>query len=374
MIFEVPFRYAISGQKEGNAISSSARRWEVARVEVHAVSADEAPMVMAWVERDVMRRWMGAADKADPIIAEDGTQHVRLFDGRYWTPMLGAAITGDGNLRASADDLYRAILGGTAVGGFAVPPEYSPTRAMGDGSDPYAGYVTVRSSDREQELARIARSFEDLLVVDGQLYQLAAEPKIVVRMTTFELQRVGSGTKSVYMGHVIRIVADRDFQLDTSSALFPIDRFSEAMSYCRRRNGHVIRKEDFNSFNERREPTIQFPDHVERPDSSLALLETYATAFVNSFEKIPPREVSTDHIRRYADIRDGLQSLPSEEGVAMMEAAATSLLSDHDLDSGHGGAWPNCFVFLRGMVDTAARRPVELEIEFTQRGPTHGIR
>nr|WP_250807784.1 hypothetical protein [Neorhizobium tomejilense] len=370
MIFEIPFKYEISGRKEGRELNSKSARWEFARIDVPNVSSDDAPIVVEWTEADDLQRSSFNADKA-PVLADDGRQHVRYYDGRHWLPVLASHVARNGyNHRLGASQFSYFIRNGDTIGALAPPMDYQRRPIPKGNDDPYAGYATVNSSNRNENIAQIAKAYEDFLVVDDMVYTLAAEPKIVARMTTFDIERAHG--RMGYMGTALEIVADKDFVLDSDCALFPIDRFDVAISHTRRKNARILQKDEFNAYNLRREPTVNYPDHAEKEDNSVAVIETYARSFVSTFEKIPGNELDTSSIRLYADIRDGLALLPDEEGVAMIDRAAAALL-ETERNPQRGGIWPKCFVFLRGVVETAAARPVEIELAIP-RGLSHGPR
>lgn len=344
MMLEVPFKFEIGGLKEGGRQHSRSSRWDVATVELPFASDDEAPVVVSWFDGDMLAR---APDKVRTDIAADGMQHVRLYEGRYWKPFIAQAIWAiDGNPQFSFADFESLVRTGYCTAQLSVPRDVKSLAG-----DPFHGFSSVSFTDRAQKIRTIEKVAAQFLVVDGMMYALAVEPRIVVRFSTRYINDRG------YPGHLLDIVTDPDLVLDGATALFPVDRFNEAVSYAKRKNAHLLRKEAFNEANRNRCPTISYPDGVEIPDSLPSLIETHARSAAVTLEKVGFGSMNTATVREYANLRDGIELLPADEGIDMIEDAANRMISLHEnrASSDSTNAWLH---LLRNIVDLAGSRPI----------------
>lgn len=354
MILEIPFRFSVRGMKEANALNSSSTRWDVARIDIPETTAEEAPIAVEWRDGNILERDVEPPTLSPSRIVQ--LKHTRFFEESHWLPFMGGKL-----LRAHADTpISAATFSRLIASGEGLPPLRVPPDARRPATaDPYDGFTSVEFSSRESQLAEISNALSSLIVVDGIIYQKAAEPIITVNMeTSYSTNR--NGERVGGYGYHVRINADPDFELTTDMTVFPIDDFDAALTLGRRRNTASNRKSAYNEANEARRPSIAEFRTNDTPPSHVSMIRRYADAFVCAFERLPLREMDTESVRLYADIRDFRDTLPDNAAIEGLEDTAHAFLQKHQVHERLQGQTTACVTFLRKLTQTAESRPIDM--------------
>lgn len=346
MIFQVPFTYVVSGKREGNSLNSHAKLWEVAEIEIPSLTGDEAPLAVEWNDESVNDK-DSKDDDWGPVLP-DGRQHTRILDGQHWSPALQHHVfthTPSGGAPVSASD-FVSVIGSQ----YCLSPFHQPRQRGRPAIEPNEGFEFVHTSTRNEVLAEIHKAAARLTVIDGMLYRSVPTPVIVVRSNMIK-----SALNRLSLGHILRIVASQDAKdIGVDDRLFSVQRFAEAMSYANRKNAAgVVGKEQLREMNLSRKPIIYDDWPLEEwPDR--AVFVEYAASFIQQFEKLSVAHHSTAELRLYADLRDGVASLPADKGIEMIEDAAAAFVSMHGSNRMTGP----CGAIFEKLIEVAEGRPI----------------
>ncbi len=355
MIIEVPIRYNASGRKKGNSINSTLPFQEMIAVDVPVVSDEEAPVVAEW---DDTPPSAVSARGGWAIRPGEEREHVRFCGNAYWRPLRNHELAGneDGN-PISSRDFTKIVSEGSHRSVF---PVFELTGRKFFSPEQY--FETVDFSARRKHARLVEQAAGDLLIVDGMVYGRCFEPMVLVFMTTFDRERMG--TLTGYSGHVVRIVnrPPDDYRF-TSADTYPLHMFREALGRARRLNATSTRtKEEANEFSEKKQPVLSgdyFLDPENAPISDCAIKLRQFLAVIERHRDAMLPLSDTVKMKLYCGLRDALEEMPSDQAMDAVEVLGQEYIDRYEVDREHNHPEQ---IFLKKAMKAASERPVALMI------------
>ena len=324
MIFEIPFKYSVSGFKEGNKTASTRDIWEIVEIDVPVVDDEEAPIAVEWDERPILPVGYVVDVSFWGPVPEGGLTHARHFDGSYWRPILACEIapTDGANVPLAPFELQSRLMSGRTSRLF-VTEQFNGTPS----ADPARTYATIHASGRDKKLGELHTSTPRMLVVGDTVYRKCEVPRIGVFLSAITERRPQG--ELCRHGTILRVFTDLEFLSRRNVEVFSVTDWRRALSSGRRKNATNARKEIFNNGNEMRRPDVR-AGYMDDPWSEMVArcqIKLQMVLLDIEASKLPSH--STADLRRYCEMRDGLEMVDTEAGLAMIEDAVLGQIATY---------------------------------------------
>lgn len=340
MILQIPFHYEVSGRKKGNLRPSTYTVWETTEIDIRVVSTEDAAVAVTWDDRypeDLLpdpyarREW-------GPYNA-DGNAHTVLFEDEHWLALDESANTWrdeDNTPLAgpfepfSVDRLLERIVDQGASALFKVKGYDARARRQIEqhGNDGLSMFEAGYTSGRRKKLEELSRLSETLIVVDGRLHTRCCEPKLWIMLGTTSHDRTSSG-QSYHVAVVrtdVRQPRIREERVVTPEGrlYFGLGEVEQVLRIASEHHGRYSYTVG-NAHNIAAAPAVVDPRGYDQSEHLAARIKEQAGKFQSFMHSKTIGPLPNSTIRSYADFLDGLDTINTPEGIALLENAAVDL-------------------------------------------------
>ncbi len=282
MKISVPVGYtaSVKAPRKVNAINESFFEW--VNIEIRDINPDDAPIAAEWRDsREFISKHLQGnywyAYLSARLIADDGQDFTRWYEGQHWWPVLDKVNrdeVDDGVFRHNAktfqDKWRKHHLGYPMVKSnlnWRIVEEFPDGRPLDLGD-----YRSVEDNTFAEELERLRKSADNLIFIDGQLYERLPEPVYVLTYP------------SISTGHydmVIRVVPNAPEYLPEKLHVYGLDQFEDALDAANLRFRARGNKEEHENINAGREATV-FIEDAFQCDTDIQRAQTAAEKIVSN--------------------------------------------------------------------------------------------
>lgn len=341
MIFDIPYRYYVTGTKHGNARPNDYDVWETMPLEIREVSPDDAPLAISWDDRFPENMFLDRHARQEwGHHGDDGHAHTVYFEDSHWVA-LNAHLT----RRAPAHmphppytlaDVARHLEENQENLLFRMNGFDRRARRMIDDTDNdgLSRFSHIKHSVREASRERLRQTIAQFIGVNGRVYQKCDEPRLWLLTGITHHDRTTCDSK--YRVAAVRVTTDHSRKITGTEVTpggrtyFGIDEIDEVMAYAREHNercGTALAAE-MTRINERRRPVIHLDHSVDMEANLVSRMVDATRVFLRAAKSSRIDALPNSTVYLLLDIEGYLGSLSDEVSISEFEDAVTSLRSE----------------------------------------------